>query len=115
MNPVKIEALEARRLLPPGIDASNTLPLQVPARAHTMVIGADATSVGVTINGVTLHFDKGTCSAITVKAGGGNDTVTVDETYGNTGMGLRVEGAGGGDQIRGSSFNDTLLGGDGLD
>jgi Ca2+-binding RTX toxin-like protein len=110
-----IEALEDRRLLSAVIDATNTLLIKGTARADNIVIGANSTSVGVTINGVTQHFDKGSFSAITVKAGGGNDTVSIDETYGSLGMGVRVEGGGGGDQIHGSTLDDTLLGGDGLD
>jgi len=61
-------------------------------------------------------FDRSTFTAIDVQAGGGNDEVRVDDTFGSfANDALTVDGGGDNDTLIGGDGNDVLIGGSGND
>ena len=66
---------------------------------------------------VDHSFDLNTFDAIDVRAGGGNDTVLIDQTNGTftTTETTRIDGQGGNDTLIGGSGNEVFIGGGGND
>jgi Ca2+-binding RTX toxin-like protein len=65
---------------------------------------------------VDYAFDRSTFTSINVQAGGGNDEVRVDDSFGSfAGDPLTVDGGGGDDTLIGGDGDDTLIGGSGND
>ncbi len=63
-----------------------------------------------------FSFDRSTFTSINVDAGGGNDEVRLDDSFGSFAtQPVTVEGGAGDDTLIGGDGNDTLLGGSGND
>src|SRR5262249_57825800 len=63
-----------------------------------------------------ITFDRSRVSAISISAGGGRDTVRIDESAGTfTDEKILIDGGPGDDTLTGGSGDDTILGGDGDD
>lgn len=68
--------------------------------------------ITVTVNGESQTFSGAEKDNLVIRAGDGNDTITVDR---NVTVNLTLEGEGGNDKLTGGSGNDTINGGDGRD
>jgi Ca2+-binding RTX toxin-like protein len=66
----------------------------------------------VSVNGETRHFTREEMSRLTIQGGSGSDSITVAS---DVGVGLRIEGGAGDDQITGGGGGDSLDGGPGND
>ena len=65
---------------------------------------------------VDFSFDRSTFTAINVQAGGGDDEVRVDDSFGSfANDALTIDGGAGNDTLLGGDGNDTLIGGGGND
>ena len=65
---------------------------------------------------VDFAFDRSTFTSINVQAGGGNDEVRVDDSFGSFATDpVTIDGGGGDDTIIGGDGDDTLIGGNGND
>jgi len=63
-----------------------------------------------------FSFDRSLFSAISITAGGGRDTILVDESFGAfTDEKILIDGGAGNDTITGGSGDDTIIGGAGND
>ncbi len=94
-----------------GNDASDKLALRLsPGDPNTLTldVGDDGTT--------DFSFDRSTFTAINVQAGGGNDEVRVDNTFGDfTEDATTIDGGSGNDRLIGGDGNDLLIGGTGND
>ncbi len=65
---------------------------------------------------VDFVFDRSTFTAINVQAGGGNDEVRVDDSFGSVAIdALTIDGGAGNDTLIGGDGDDMLIGGPGND
>ncbi len=65
---------------------------------------------------VDFAFDRSTFTSINVQAGGGNDEVRVDDSFGSFATDpVTIDGGAGDDTIIGGDGDDTLIGGNGND
>jgi Ca2+-binding RTX toxin-like protein len=94
-----------------GDDASDTLALRLVSGAPNTLqvdVGNDGTA--------DFEFDRSTFTAISVHAGGGDDQVRVDDSFGSfADDALTVDGGTGNDTLLGGDGNDVLIGGSGND
>lgn len=128
--PAFIETLETRRLLSAGppVPAAPTATLVggelrvVGTKGDDLIIvslnQADATKLDVNVNGSVLgSFALGDASKgrVDVRAGKGDDSVFVDESFGLVPLNLVAHGEQGNDTLVGGSANDELHGDQGDD
>jgi hypothetical protein len=94
-----------------GDGASDKLALRLsPTDPNTLQVdvGDDGT--------VDFSFDRSTFTAINVQAGGGDDQVRVDQSFGSfANDALTIDGGAGDDTLIGGDGNDVLIGGTGAD
>jgi len=94
-----------------GDGASDKLALRLsPTDPNTLQVdvGEDGT--------VDFSFDRSTFAAIDVQAGGGDDEVRVDDSFGSfADDALTIDGGAGNDTLIGGDGNDVLIGGTGND
>jgi Ca2+-binding RTX toxin-like protein len=94
-----------------GNGASDKLALRLsPTDPNTLQVdvGEDGTT--------DFAFDRSTFTAISVQAGGGNDEVRVDNSFGSFATdALTLDGGAGNDTLIGGDGNDVLIGGPGND
>ncbi len=85
----------------------------------TIVLRQDPVSPGlvhVLVNGLTIAgFSLADTTSVTINGLGGNDTLTVDESYGAINIPITLNGGTGNDTLTGGSGNDRLDGGAGGD
>src|SRR5262245_8129932 len=103
--------VEADTLLIVGNADSDRLVLRLRPGDTTVLevdVGADGTA--------DFSFDRGTFTAIDVRAKGGDDEVRIDQTFGAfTDEQITINGGDGADTLLGASGAETLLGGGGDD
>ncbi|MGN6625999.1 MAG: calcium-binding protein [Tepidisphaeraceae bacterium] len=106
------QTLDARRLFA-AINISGT------SGDDSIALTIAGNAVQVDFNGSTSYYTA--VNSITISAGGGNDTVTIDPSItlgtaigGNSGNDT-ITGGSGPDQINGNDGNDTIYGGSGDD
>jgi Ca2+-binding RTX toxin-like protein len=90
-----------------GDDAADSLVLSAAGSTLLVDVGADGT--------IDFSFDRSTFSAIAVRAGGGDDTVRIDNAVSLLGVPVQVDGGAGDDTLVGGAEDDTLIGGAGSD
>lgn len=93
-----------------GDNRSDVLALRLDATGTLLVV--DVRNDGT----ADFTFDRSTFTGISVSAGGGNDTVLIDESAGAfTEKSIVIDGGPGRDTLIGGSGNDLIIGGDGDD
>lgn len=88
--------------------------IQTGAKNDQIGVRQDAATgnITVTVNGESQIFSGTDKDNLVIRAGNGNDVITVDR---NVTVNLVLEGEGGNDTLTGGSGNDTVRGGDGRD
>jgi hypothetical protein len=117
----ELHPLEPRRLLaaaPAPVQSGDQLAFAGTGKSDVITIARDrrrASKVVVIVNGAGYKFSSATLRTIVGDAGPGNDSVTVDSTWGTVSQALSVTGGDGDDTLGGSLGYDTLNGNAGND
>jgi Ca2+-binding RTX toxin-like protein len=114
-TPFRIEPLEARQLLSASVNAMGTLHVYGTPGDDVIAVTVNADqSVTVDVDGTTLSPFTGV-KRIRVRAGAGDDSVTVDESAAMTLLSAFVDGGRGDDTIVLGNENNFVIGGLGGD
>jgi Ca2+-binding RTX toxin-like protein len=112
MSPLRLDALESRRLLAATLNSSGLLDVTGTTAADTIALTVSGSNIVVRINnGTAQNFAASAVKAVRVSGLAGNDRVTVAPGI----RGATLSGGDGNDTLTGGSNNDTINGDAGND
>src|SRR4051812_31712477 len=111
---VSAQALEARRLLSASV-AHHVLLIDGTRHDDSIVVTHGRRAVQVAVNGVASEFSLRSFGRIRIRAGKGDDVVTLGTTGHSVSAGAGLSGGRGDDTLSGGDGNDRIGGGAGDD